>query len=57
MVECLIANLPMKGGEFAYTCEHGYTHLVLPLPAKKEIAVKSMGYDKYTPQMLIDLMA
>jgi len=57
IVERLIANLPMNGGEFTYICEHGHTHLVIPLPAKQEIAVNSKGYDKFTPEMLIDLMA
>ena len=57
MVERLIANLPMNGGEFTYVCEHGHTHLVIPLSAKQKIAGNSMGYGKFTPQMLIDLMA
>ena len=57
MVEHLIANLPMYGGEFTYICEHGHTHLVMPCPAKQEVAVNSMGYGKFTPEMLIDLMA
>ena len=57
MVERFIANLPMNGGEFTYVCEHGHTHVVISLPAKQGIAVNSMGYGKFTPEMLIDLMA
>ncbi len=57
MVECLIANLPMIGGKFTYICDHGHTHLVIPLPAKEEIAVDLDTYSKFTPEMLIDLMA
>ena len=57
MVERFIVDLPMNGGEFAYICEHGHTHLVIPFPAKKESAVNYMGYGKFTPEMLIDLMA
>ena len=57
MVERLIANLPMNGGKFTFICEHGHTHLVIPLPAGQEIAVDSMWYGKFTPEVLIDLMA
>ncbi len=59
MVERLIANLPMNRGEFTYICKHGHTHHVIPIPPanKEEIAVNSMGYSKFTPEMLIDLMA
>jgi hypothetical protein len=57
MVDRLIANLPMYRGEFTYICEHGHTHFVMPFSAKQEIAVNSMGYEKFTPEMLIDLMA
>jgi hypothetical protein len=31
MVERLIVNLPMDGGEFTYVCEHGHTHSVISL--------------------------
>ncbi len=57
MVERLIANLPMNGGKFSYICEHGHSHLVIPLAAEQEIAVNSMEYSNFTPEMLIDLMA
>ena len=57
MVERIIANLPINSGQFTYVCEHGHTHIVLSLPAKQEIAVDSMGYERFTAQMLIDLMA
>jgi hypothetical protein len=57
MVERLIANLPIIGGEFTYLCEHGQTHLVIPFSTKQEIAVNSMDYEKFSPQMFIDLMA
>ena len=57
MVDRLIANLPINGGEFTYICEHGHTHFVIPFPANQEIDVKSKGYGKFTPEMLIDLMA
>ena len=57
MVERLIANLPMNEGEFIYVCEHGHTHLVIPLAAKQKSGVNSLGHGKFTPEMFIDLMA
>jgi hypothetical protein len=57
MVERFIVNLPMNGGKSTYVCEHGHTHLIVSIPAKQEIAVNSMEYDKFTPEILIDLMA
>ena len=56
MVECFLANLPLIGGEL-YLCEHGQTHLVIPFSTKREITVNSMDYEKFSPQMFIDLMA
>jgi hypothetical protein len=47
----------MNGEEFTYVCEHGHYHLVIPLPAKQEIAVNAREFGKFTPETLIDLMA
>jgi hypothetical protein len=57
LVKRLIVNLPMNGEEFTYVCEHGHYHLVVPLPAKPEIAVNAREFGKFTPETLIDLMA
>ncbi len=49
MVERLIANLPMNAGEFTYICEHGHTHLVIPLPAKQRNRSKFYGVWQHLP--------